>query len=52
MLDYFYSLTTLFNPMADVNTQVQEHNQRRAAREGRYYSSCKPSSFPGCGPSS
>ena len=34
--------------MADVNTQVQEHNQRRAAaRNGRAYSSCKPTSFPG-----
>lgn len=50
---YIFSLTTLFNPMADVNTQVQEHNQRRAAaRNGRAYSSCKPTSFPGCGPSS
>jgi len=52
---YFYSLTTLFNPMADVNTQVQEHNQRRMAREGRYFSSTnkpKTTSFPGCGPSS
>lgn len=47
-----FSLTTLFNPMADVNVQVQEFNRKKMAREGKFYSANKPSRFPGCGPSS
>ena len=55
LIDFiFLFLTTLFNPMADINNQVQEHNQRKMAREGKYFTSksSKGTNFPGCGPSS